>query len=68
MSEGKLSPRGARVVKALDQFADDLDAGASIETKDTAPRVKVTPKPSLDPPAKVQAVRKIKGFRSRFGE
>jgi hypothetical protein len=45
MSKTKLSPRGARIVKALDEFADDLEAGVPIESKYTVRTVKPIPKP-----------------------
>ena len=61
MSEGKLSSRGARIVKALSQFADDVAAGTSIETKYTVRQVRVMPKPSIYPPARVRAVRELIG-------
>ncbi len=61
MSVGKLSSRGARIVKALGQFAEDLSAGAPIETKYTLRQVRVIPKPSLYPPARVRAVRELIG-------
>jgi putative transcriptional regulator len=61
VSEGKLSPRGARIVKALKQFADDIAAGVPIETKYTVRQVRVIPKPSLYPPARVRAVRELIG-------
>ena len=58
VSEGKLSSRGARIVKALNQFADDLAAGTP---KYTVRQVRVIPKPSLYPPARVRAVRELIG-------
>ena len=61
MSEGQLSSRGERIVKALNQFADDLAAGTPIETKYTVRQVRVIPKPSLYPPARVRAVRELIG-------
>ena len=61
MSAGKLSSRGARTVKALNQFADDLATGVPIETKYTVRQVRVIPKPALYPPARVRAVRKLVG-------
>ncbi|HZW34127.1 MAG TPA: helix-turn-helix domain-containing protein [Isosphaeraceae bacterium] len=61
MSKGKLSARGARIVKALNQFADDLAAGTPIETKYTVRQVRVIPKPSPYPPARVRAVRELIG-------
>src|SRR5215468_12744283 len=61
MSEGKLSSRGARIVKALNQLADDLAAGTPIETKYTVRQVRGIPKPSLYPPARVRAVRELIG-------
>jgi hypothetical protein len=45
----KLSPRGARVVKALEEFADDLGSGVPIEWKYNVRTVKVIPKPSPRP-------------------
>jgi DNA-binding transcriptional regulator YiaG len=48
-------------VKALNQFADDLAAGTPIETKYTVRQVRVIPKPSLYPPARVRAVRELIG-------
>jgi hypothetical protein len=35
VSEGKLSARGARIVEALNKFADDLESGAPIEFRYT---------------------------------
>ena len=67
MSEGKLSSRGARIVKALGQLADDLAKGTPIETKYTVRQVRVIPKPSLYPPARVRAVRGARlGQAKRF--
>lgn len=61
MSEGKLSSRGARIVKALGQLADDIATGTPVETKYTVRQVRVIPKPSLYPPARVRAVRELIG-------
>jgi putative transcriptional regulator len=61
VSEGKLSPRGTRIVKALSQFAEDLESGVPIESKYTVRQVRVIPKPSLYPPARVRAVRELIG-------
>jgi DNA-binding transcriptional regulator YiaG len=61
MSDGQLSSRGARIVKALDQFADDLASGVPIESKYTVRTVRVIPKPSLYSPARVRAVRELLG-------
>jgi putative transcriptional regulator len=61
VSEPKLSSRGARTVKALNELADDLAAGVPIETKYTARQVRVIPKPALYPPARVRAVRELVG-------
>src|SRR5208337_5188088 len=58
VSEVKLSSRGARIVKALNQFAADLAAGTP---KYTVRQVRVIPKPSLYPPARVRAVRELIG-------
>jgi putative transcriptional regulator len=61
VSEGKLSSRGTRIVKALGQLADDLTVGTPIATKDTLRQVRVIPKPSPYPPARVRAVRELIG-------
>ena len=61
MSEDRLSSRGARIVKALTQFVDDLEAGVPIESKYTVRNVRVIPNPSLYPPARVRAVRELIG-------
>jgi putative transcriptional regulator len=61
VSEGNLSSRGARIVKALNQFADDLAAGTPIETKCKGRQVRVIPTPSHYPPARVRAVRELIG-------
>ena len=61
MSEGKLSSRGARIVKALNQLADDLEAGTPVESKYTVRQVRVIPQPSSYPPARVRAVRELIG-------
>ena len=44
MSENNLSSRGARIVKALEEFADDLEAGVPIDSKYNVRTVEVTPK------------------------
>jgi putative transcriptional regulator len=61
VSEDKLSSRGARIVKALGQFADDLESGVPIESKYTVRQVRVIPKPSDYSPARVRAVRELIG-------
>jgi DNA-binding transcriptional regulator YiaG len=61
MSKSKLSTRGARIVEALNQFADDLEAGTPVESKYTVRQVRVIPKPSLYPPVRVRAVRELIG-------
>jgi putative transcriptional regulator len=61
VSEGKLSSRGARIVKALGQLTDDIAEGTPIETKYTMRQVRIIPKPSLYPPARVRAVRELIG-------
>jgi putative transcriptional regulator len=48
-------------VEALDRFADDLAAGIPIEAKYTVRQVRVIPKPSPYPPARVRAVRELVG-------
>ncbi len=57
MSARKLSSRGARIVNALEQFADDIATNMPLETKYTIRQVRVIPEPSLYPPARVRAVR-----------
>lgn len=61
MNGKKLSPRGARIVAALEQFAEDLESGAPIESKYTVRQVRVIPRPSDYPPARVRAVRELIG-------
>ena len=61
MSAGKFSSRGTRIVKALSQFAADLEAGEPLELKYTVRQVRVIPKPSLYPPVRVRAVRELIG-------
>jgi putative transcriptional regulator len=61
MSKNRLSSRGERIVKALDEFANDLAAGIPIKSKYTVRTVRVIPKPSLFTPARVRAVRKLIG-------
>jgi putative transcriptional regulator len=61
VSADKLSSRGARIVAALGQFADDLESGVPIESKYTVRQVRVIPKPSFYPPARVRAVRELIG-------
>jgi hypothetical protein len=41
MSRNKLSSRGARIVKALEESADDLDAGVPIESRYTVRTMRV---------------------------
>jgi putative transcriptional regulator len=61
VSKGKPSSRGARIVKALEEFAADLEAGTPIESKYTVRTVRVIPKPSPYSPARVRAVRELVG-------
>jgi putative transcriptional regulator len=61
VSENRLSTRGAGIVKALTQFIDDLEAGVPIESRYTVRKVRVIPKPSHYPPARVRAVRDLIG-------
>jgi putative transcriptional regulator len=61
MSRSRLSSRGARIVKALQEFADDLEAGVPIESKYTVRTVRAIPKPSPYTPARVRAVRELIG-------
>ena len=61
VSEGKLSSRGERIVKALNQFATDLATDIPIETKYPVRQVRVIPEPSPYPPARVRAVRELIG-------
>jgi putative transcriptional regulator len=61
MSEGKLSSRGGRIVKALNEFAADLEAGGPLGSKYTVRQVRVIPRPSVYPPMRVRAVRELIG-------
>jgi putative transcriptional regulator len=61
MSEDKLSARGARIVAALNQFADDLETSVPIESKYTVRQVRVIPLPQLYSPAQVRVVRQLIG-------
>jgi DNA-binding transcriptional regulator YiaG len=61
VSEGKLAARGARIVEALNKFADDLESGVPIESRYTIRNVRVIPEPSRYPPARVRAVRELLG-------
>jgi putative transcriptional regulator len=61
MKKSNLSSRGARIVKALDRLADDLDSGEPMDLKYTVRTVRVIPEPSIYPPARVRAVRKLIG-------
>ena len=61
MSKPKPSARGARIVEALDQFADDLEAGAPMESKYTARTVRVIAPPAAYSPDRVRAVRELIG-------
>jgi putative transcriptional regulator len=61
MSQRKLSARGARIVKALGELADDMEAGVPIGSKYTVRTVRVIPKPSPYTPARVRAVRELIG-------
>ena len=59
MNKNKLSSRGARIMKALEEFADDLEAGVPIGSKYTVRTVRVIPKPSSYTPARVRAVGEL---------
>ena len=48
-------------MKALDQLADDVEAGIPLGSKYTVRQVRVIPKPSAYPPARVKAVRELVG-------
>src|SRR5215470_3690883 len=61
MKKKKLSSRGERIVKALEGFADDLEAGVPIGSKYTVRTVRVIPRPSSYTPARVRAVRELVG-------
>jgi DNA-binding transcriptional regulator YiaG len=61
VSERKLSARGERTVKALTQFADDLESGVPLASKYTVRNVRVIPQPSVYSPTRVRAVRKLVG-------
>jgi len=61
MSKNTLSSRGARIVGALKQFADDLEAGVPIESKYTVRQVRTIPPPRHYSSSRVRAVRKLLG-------
>lgn len=61
MSEEKLSARGRRIVAALKEFADDLEAGVPIESKYAVRQVRVVPVPQPYSPEEVLAVRHLIG-------
>jgi putative transcriptional regulator len=61
VNDAKLSPRGARIVAALTQFAEDLESGIPIASKYTVRQVRVIPKPSVYSPERVRAVRQLIG-------
>jgi putative transcriptional regulator len=61
MSEEKLSARGRRIVAALEEFADDLEAGVPIESKYRVRQVRVVPTPRSYSPEDVLAVRHLIG-------
>jgi putative transcriptional regulator len=61
VNNDKLSSRGARIVAALTQFAEDLESGVPIESKYTVRQVRVIPKPSIYTPDRVRAVRQLIG-------
>jgi putative transcriptional regulator len=61
MSEEELSERGRRIVAALSEFADDLEAGVPIESKYTVRQVRVVPPPQAYSPGEVRAVRQLIG-------
>jgi hypothetical protein len=48
-------------VEALEQFADDLEAGRPVDSKYTVRKVRVNPTPSSQSPARVRAVRDLVG-------
>lgn len=69
MSEKRLSDRGARIVKALEAFADDIEAGVPIASKYNVRTVRVIPEPSSYTPAGVRAVReRIGASREVFAQ
>jgi len=61
MSEDQLSTRGRRIVAALNEFADDLEAGGPIEAKYTVRQVRVVPPPRPYSPEEVRGVRQLLG-------
>jgi DNA-binding transcriptional regulator YiaG len=61
MKKKPLSSRGARIVKALEELADDLEAGVPIASKYTVRAVRVIPEPSAYTPDRVRAVRELVG-------
>jgi putative transcriptional regulator len=61
MSEEELSERGRRIVAALGEFADDLEADGPIGSKYTIRQVRVVPPPRAYAPEEVRDVRQLVG-------
>lgn len=61
MNENRILTKDARTARALDRTDDDLGSGVPIESKYTTRTVRLIPKPSLYPPARVRAVRGLIG-------
>ena len=61
MSDEGLSARGSRIVAALTEFADDLEAGVSIESKYAIRQVRAVRPPGLHSPADIRGLRQVIG-------
>jgi hypothetical protein len=59
--ESKLSPRGAKIVTALERFRDAIKAGTPIEQLYTVRRVKLDLTPRTFGPDEVKGIRAMMG-------
>jgi putative transcriptional regulator len=57
----KLSPKGAKIVAALERFRDAIEAGTPIERRYTVRRVKLDLAPRTFGPAEVKGIRAMMG-------
>jgi putative transcriptional regulator len=59
--ESKLSPKGAKIVAALERFRDTIEAGNPIEQRYTVRRVKLDLLPRLFGPDEVRGISAMMG-------
>ena len=57
----KLTPKGAKIVSALERFRDVIEAGTPIEQRYTVRRVKLDLTPRMFGPAEVKGIRAMMG-------